>query len=75
MYPYTLPSGRACVLREMTGAEEELLTKTRMPAVLVELAFISNSQEEAWLKERTMRQQFAQAIADAIDDVWRKKGA
>jgi N-acetylmuramoyl-L-alanine amidase len=52
-----------------------VLTKTRMPAVLVELAFISNSQEEAWLKERTVRQQFAQAIADGIDDVFRKKGA
>jgi len=51
-----------------------VLTKTRMPAVLVELAFISNSQEEAWLKERTVRQQFAQAIADAIDDVCRGKG-
>jgi N-acetylmuramoyl-L-alanine amidase len=52
-----------------------VLTNTRMPAVLVELAFISNSQEEAWLKERTVRQQFAQAIAGAIDDVYRKKGA
>jgi N-acetylmuramoyl-L-alanine amidase len=51
-----------------------VLTKTRMPAVLVELAFISNSQEEAWLQERTVRQQFAQAIADAIDDVCRGKG-
>ena len=51
-----------------------VLTKTRMPAVLVELAFISNSQEEAWLKERTVRQQFAQAIADGIDDVYRRKG-
>ena len=30
MYPYTLPSGRACVLREMTGAEEELLTNARL---------------------------------------------
>jgi hypothetical protein len=30
MYPYTLPSGRACILREMTGAEEELLTNTRL---------------------------------------------
>ena len=46
-----------------------VLTKTRMPAVLVELAFISNSQEEAWLKDHRVRQQFAQAIADGIADV------
>ena len=52
-----------------------VLTNTRMPAVLIELAFISNSQEEAWLKERTVRQQFAQAIADGIDNVFRRKGA
>lgn len=51
-----------------------VLKKTRMPAILVELAFISNSQEEAWLKERTVRQQFAQAIADGIDEIFRKKG-
>jgi hypothetical protein len=30
MYPFTLPSGRACVLREMTGAEDELLSNTRL---------------------------------------------
>ncbi|MHB9023472.1 MAG: N-acetylmuramoyl-L-alanine amidase family protein [Armatimonadota bacterium] len=51
-----------------------VLTKTRMPAVLIEVAFISNSQEEAWLKERSVRQQFAQAIADGIDAIFRKKG-
>lgn len=45
-----------------------VLRNTRMPAVLVELAFISNSQEEAWLKEPAVRQQFAQAIADAVPD-------
>jgi N-acetylmuramoyl-L-alanine amidase len=43
-----------------------VLRNTRMPAVLVELAFISNSLEEAWLNEKTVRQQFAQAIADAV---------
>ncbi|OPZ82256.1 MAG: N-acetylmuramoyl-L-alanine amidase LytC precursor [bacterium ADurb.Bin429] len=52
-----------------------VLRKTRMPAILIELAFISNSQEEAWLKEPTVRQQFAQAIADGIEDVTTKKGA
>ena len=30
MYPYTLPSGRQCELREMTGVDEDLLTNTRL---------------------------------------------
>jgi len=52
-----------------------VLRLTRMPAVLVELAFISNTQEEAWLRDRHVRQQFAHAIADGIADVFQKKGA
>jgi len=52
-----------------------VLRKTRMPAVLVEMAFISNTQEEAWLRQPAVRQQFAQAIADGIDDIWQQKGA
>ncbi|MHB9023436.1 MAG: T4 family baseplate hub assembly chaperone [Armatimonadota bacterium] len=30
MYPYTLPSGVPCELRELTGAEEELLTNPKL---------------------------------------------
>jgi hypothetical protein len=30
MYPFTLPSGLTCELRELTGAEEELLTNPRL---------------------------------------------
>lgn len=30
MYPFTLPSGIPCVLRELTGAEEELLTNAKL---------------------------------------------
>jgi hypothetical protein len=30
MYPFTLPSGRPCALRELTGVEEELLTNPRL---------------------------------------------
>jgi len=45
-----------------------VLRNTHMPAILVEMAFISNRQEEGWLREATMRQQFAQAIADGILD-------
>jgi len=49
-----------------------VLQRTTMPAVLVEILFISNSQEEAWLRDRYVRQQFAQAIADGIADVFTK---
>lgn len=57
------------VNRGIKLGEFAVLRKTRMPSILVELAFISNSQEEAWLKEPAVRQQFAQAIADAIGDI------
>jgi N-acetylmuramoyl-L-alanine amidase len=43
-----------------------VLRNTHMPAILVEMAFISNRQEEGWLREATVRQQFAQAITDGI---------
>lgn len=52
-----------------------VLRLTHMPAVLIEMAFISDSQEEAWLRDPRVRQQFAQAIADGIDDVLQPKGA
>jgi N-acetylmuramoyl-L-alanine amidase len=43
-----------------------VLNATSMPAVLVELAFISNPREEALLRDDQVQQAFAQAIADAI---------
>ena len=52
-----------------------VLRNTHMPAILVEMAFISNPQEEGWLREATVRQQFAQAIADGIADAFKVKGA
>ena len=51
-----------------------VLRNTHMPAILVEMAFISNPQEEGWLREATVRQQFAQAIADGIADAFTVKG-
>jgi len=45
-----------------------VLRNTHMPAILVEMAFISNRQEEGWLCDASVRQQFAQAIADGILD-------
>lgn len=52
-----------------------VLRNTHMPAILVEMAFISNRQEEGWLRDATVREQFAQAIADGIADVFHVKGA
>jgi len=46
-----------------------VLRTTRMPAILIETAFISNPREENWLSDRYFRQQFAQAIADGVGDV------
>lgn len=43
-----------------------VLRNTHMPSILVEMAFISNRQEEGWLRYATVRQQFAQAIADGV---------
>jgi len=51
-----------------------VLRNTHMPAILVEMAFISNPQEEGWLRQPTVREQFAQAIADGILDAFNVKG-
>lgn len=43
-----------------------VLNATRMPAVLVEVAFISNPREEALLADKFFRQAMAQALADGV---------
>lgn len=70
-------NGRALPLTSR-GAKQgtfAVLRNSHMPAILVEMAFISNPQEEGWLREATVREQFAQAIADGITDVLNVKGA
>jgi len=52
--------------RGVKAGEFYVLTRTKMPAVLVELAFISNPREERWLRTPRIRQAFAQAIADGV---------
>lgn len=44
----------------------DVLTYTKMPAVLIETAFISNEEEEAKLKNAAWQQEMAQAIAKGI---------
>lgn len=43
-----------------------------MPAVLVELAFISNSREEKMLADRTVQEQFAKQLALAVHDYFHR---
>jgi N-acetylmuramoyl-L-alanine amidase len=45
-----------------------ILKNAKMPAILVEGAFISNSTEEGWLRNPRFLQEMAQAIADAVDE-------
>lgn len=47
-----------------------VLTKTKMPAVLIELQFISNPTWETWLGEHGNQLEMAQAIAAGVE-AWR----
>lgn len=48
------------------GAPFYVLKNTRMPALLVEVGFVTNSKEEKMLKSGAYRQQLAEIIAKAI---------
>jgi N-acetylmuramoyl-L-alanine amidase len=48
-----------------------LLRETRMPTVHVEPCFITNPQEEAWLREPAFRRKVAVALADGIERFFR----
>jgi N-acetylmuramoyl-L-alanine amidase len=50
------------------GARFEVLRDTRIPAVLIEVGFLSNYNEERMLKNSYYRQRIAQGILDGIDD-------
>ena len=56
------------VNRGIKKADFEVLRKTNCPAVLVELAFISNSYDESMLVDQVKRDQFAAAIARGVTD-------
>jgi N-acetylmuramoyl-L-alanine amidase len=49
-------------------ARFEVLRETNMPAILIEVGFLSNPQEERKLKNSYYRQQIAEAIAQAVAD-------
>ncbi len=54
--------------RGIKAAEFYVLRHTRMPSILVETGFISNSQERARLADRRYREAVAEAIADGVRD-------
>ena len=53
--------------RGVHGARFVVLKEARMPAVLVEVGFISNHAESEKLRTGAYRQQVAQTIADALE--------
>lgn len=57
--------------RGVKEANFYVLTQTKMPAILVELAFISNKSDAELL--RTSIDEFARAISRGITDYWRIK--
>lgn len=54
--------------RGVLQADFAVLTKSRVPAALVEVAFISNPEEEKMLGDGAFRSKVAQAVAQGIAD-------
>lgn len=52
--------------RGIKGARFVVLKGTWMPAVLVEISFLSNAREEALLRKPTYRQQVARLVAEGL---------
>lgn len=50
-----------------------VIRETKMPAILVEAGFISNPQERAQLKDPEHVDQIARAVADGVDQYFKKK--
>ncbi len=55
-----------CKILGIKGAHFQVLKGARIPAVLIEVGFLSNSGEENFLKNSYYRQKIAQGIKDAI---------
>jgi len=53
-------------VRGVKQARYEVLKGTRMPAVLIEIGFLSNAAEEELLKNSGYRQKMAEAIAEGV---------
>lgn len=55
---------------EECGGDLYVLKNTRMPAVLVELGFISNPTDRAWISNINTQRQIALALADGAALAW-----
>ena len=53
-------------VRGVKGARYEVLKGTRVPAILIEIGFLSNAREELLLRSGDYRQKMADAIASGI---------
>ena len=56
----------------MKQAPFYVLAGARMPAVLLELGFISHPADAARLETRAYQERIAEAVADAVQD-WRQE--
>ena len=65
-FDYTLVS------RGIKSGNFYVIRYTHMPAILIETAFINNYTEEKLLKSATFKQQMCQAIADGVDDYFKR---
>jgi len=54
------------VVRSVRGADYKVLRHSRVPAVLVEIGFLTNRSDESALRTTAYRQRVAKAIADGI---------
>ncbi|MDD5594732.1 MAG: N-acetylmuramoyl-L-alanine amidase [Candidatus Omnitrophica bacterium] len=64
----TIQSNLSTCVLGVKSANYFVLRGARMPAVLIETGFVSNSQEEKLLKNSQYRQQVAQAIEQGIEN-------
>ncbi len=60
------------VSRGVKSANFHVIRETKMPAILVEGGFISNPQERAKLKDPDYIDQLARAVADGVDQYFKK---
>jgi len=57
------------------SANYHVLRGSAIPAVLIEVGFLSNAQEEQLLKEDSYRQRISEAIHDGVVDFARSENA
>jgi len=59
--------------RGLKTADYNVIRHTKMPAALIEVAYLSNPVEEKLLADPVFREEAAQAIAEGIMDYFRQR--